>query len=162
MSNGQMKLHMNFFWTSYTIFPDKEKLLRMKPELYTLVGLWPNCLKLQNGDCWKGEGAQTVGTLFQQESKFIIFGDILGAPVIRNWTHIEIPLPQAPLVVDVEEEEEAEKEEEKEETQTAQRIQVQAEDKTENQNTTMVVYKVADSTPSGNVESNYDAPVTRT
>lgn len=86
-----------------------------------------------------------------------MFGDILGALVIRNRTHIEIPLPQAPLVVDVEEEEA-----EKEETETAQRIQVQAEDKTENQDTTMVVYKVVDSTPSGNVESNYDAPVTRT
>lgn len=48
------------------------------------------------------EDAQTVGVLFEQDSRFIMFDDIMGALVIMHRTETEIPMPLVPS--DVEEE----------------------------------------------------------
>lgn len=66
----------------------------------------------------KQKDVQRVETLFQYESKCIMFDDILGAPVVRNRTNVEIPLPQAPLEVEEEEEEEGKEEEKEKEAET--------------------------------------------
>lgn len=123
----------------------------------------------------KEKDAEILGTLFEQESYFIVFDDILGALVVARRVDREIPmqdtpLPQAPILEEVLDEEEAtdmeeeEKEEEKEEGKEEEKDKDTKTESTQmivdDPNTTLTVYHTVGSIAAATQQDDH-VPITR-